>query len=210
MSELRLFYPACLMIEKPEITAGDVDLLNRRPRAHDPSGREDFTLLLAIHHAGSRKCVEWEPFFIDQAVGEIISKVACLGTDAALVDWVRHSFCRNGVIASRAEFEAIVRVVQTLRYLCPDLASFALEQVLIATTEQDGPLAVHRKYPKPSIAPDNLVFVNRILTALGSEKTLDVLEAERLFDAQRKRQHSGGAPFDELVSRLTSGGRIAA
>lgn len=210
MSELRLFYPACLMIEKSDITAGDVDLLERTPRDHEPSGREDFTLLLAIHHSKSRKCVEWEPFFIDEVVAEIISKVALLGPGNSLIEWVRHSFCRNGIIASRAEFEAVVHVVEILRDRSAELASFALEQIHIATVEQEGPLAVRRGGFRLSIAPENLEFVNRILIALGNQKRLSLSEADKLCDAVGRLSRRGGTPFDDIVTRLASGGQIAA
>ena len=67
MSELRLAYPASVLADKPEITAGDVHLLETRVFRPGPSERDDIAVLLALHHSRSRKCAEWEPFFVDLA-----------------------------------------------------------------------------------------------------------------------------------------------
>lgn len=212
MSELRLAYPASMLADKAEITAKDVELLETRVFRSGRPDHDDIAVLLALHHSRSRKCVEWEPFFVDQMVRNVLAKITELGGEAGAVEsWMRHTFCRGGVIASRAEFRVVVEIVEILRDTCPELAAFALEQIHIAVAEGEGPLASHRNSPWAVWSSDNLSFANRILSALGSHTPLTLQEAGRLFDPARNLaviQH--GTAFDELVAGLRDTARVAA
>ena len=212
MSELRLAYPASVLADKPEITAGDVHLLETRVFRPGPSERDDIAVLLALHHSRSRKCAEWEPFFVDQMVRNVLARITEIGGDTGAVEsWMRHTFCRGGVIASRAEFRVVVEVVEILRDTCPELAAFALEQIHIAVAESEGPLASRRNSPWATLSTDNLSFANRILAALGSHTPLTLHQAARLFDPARNLagiQH--GTAFDELIAGLSNFPQVAA
>jgi hypothetical protein len=212
MSELRLAYPVCVLVDKREITAADIELLRNRVFRSGSGGRDDVAILLALHHSAASKCPEWEPFFRDQMVSKVLARISSLGAAQGVVeDWVRHTFCRGGVIASRAEFRVVVEVVEALGASCPELAVFALEQIHLAVAEGEGPLASRRSSPWVSMTGENLENANRILAALGASEPLSLPEAEALFDPVHNLsgQYRRTA-FDDLIADLCGPQKAAA
>jgi hypothetical protein len=212
MSELRLAYPVCTLLDKAEITSADLDFLENRVFRARPGESDEIAILLALEHSRSKKCAEWGSFFAEQMVRQVIARVAEIGgKPGALEDWVRHTFCRGGVIASRNEFRVVVDVIEILRDNSPELAAFALEQVHIAIAEGEGPLAARQRTPWVRVSEETLSFVNRILFALGSPAPLAAREVEALFDpARRFLDGAHRTAFDDIVTDLAAGHREAA
>ncbi len=212
MCELRLAYPASILLDKSEMTRDDLDFVQDRILGGPPGERDEIAILLALEHSRSRKCAEWGPFFSDQMVRHVIAKVAEVGgKPGAVEDWIRHTFCRGGVIASRNEFRVVVAVTEILRDNCPELVFFALEQIHIAIAEGEGPLASRQSSTRVSVSPETLIFVNRILAALGSRAALTTDEVEALFHpARRSSVGAHRTAFDAIVADLVSDRRAAA
>jgi len=212
MSELRLAYPACMFVEKTDITEADVQLMGNRMFQNGLSCKDDVITLLAIEHSNSRKTNEWDDFFI-----AVLSKHVRAMTDASgrlpqeATQWVRSMFCRGGVVASRNEFRVMVDVIETLGNGCPELATFALEQIHHAVTEGEGPLARSRKGIWATISMEQLAFINRVLAALGNPEPFSISDAEALFDpAQNLYNDRQATAWAELVATLTQPEPVAA
>lgn len=212
MSELRLAYPACMLVEKTEITAADVQLMGNRMFQNGLNRKNDVVTLLAIEHSNSKKSKEWDAYFVEVLSNHVRAMADVSGTlPLAATQWVRSMFCRGGIVASRNEFRVMVEVIEELRKGCPELATFALEQIHYAVTEGEGPLARSRKGIWATISMDQLVFINRILVALGNPEPFSISDAEALFDpAQNLYNDRQATAWGELVATLTRPEAIAA
>lgn len=212
MSELRLAYPACMLVEKTNITPDDVELLNTRLFPHGLRGEEDVATVLAIEHAGSRKTPEWERFLIDALSGYIVGLTDRAGRlPADAVERIRRIFCRGGVIGSRSEFRAIIEAIEELGTSAQELAAFALDQIHFAVTEGEGPLAHSGKSLWARLGVDHLEYINRIFAALGRPEPLSITDPDLLFDpAQNLISDRQSTHWGELVSTITRSEQVAA
>lgn len=212
MSELRLAYPAYMLVEKTEITAADIQLMGNRMFQNGLNPKDDVVTLLAIEHSNSKKSREWDDYFVGILSDHVRAMADASGyLPLSATHWVRSMFCRGGIIASRNEFRVMVDVIETLGKGCPELATFALEQIHHAVMEGEGPLARSRKGIWATISMDQLVFINHILAALGNPEPFSISDAEALFDpAQNLYNDQQATAWAELVSTLTCPDAIAA
>ncbi len=204
MSELRLSYPACVLMEKSRITAADVNLLKTRIFADGLNRRDDVAMLLAIQHSLAEKCVEWNHFFVEILSDHVVDRLSPFGTmTEAKADWLRRTVSRGGIVASRNEFDVLVRIIERTGCASPSVAAFALEQVRMAVVDGEGPLATRRKGLWAMLGMDHLGVLNRILAALGSRDPFSIADAEALFDpTQNLVPDRSATPWGQFVSTL--------
>ncbi|MCY0146654.1 hypothetical protein OEG84_02705 [Hoeflea sp. G2-23] len=212
MSELRLSYPACTLAEKSNFTPQDVQLIENRVFARGLDGPDAVATLLALEHCRAEKCVEWDEFFIRTLTDHVVNHLAPAGTmTRAKADWLRRALARGGLIASRNEIEALVRIMEMAGTQSHHLAAFALSQVWHAVVEGEGPLASRRKGLWAVLGMEQLTYINRVLAALGSAQPFSVADAEALFDPALDLTPGGQkSAWREFIARVAGPGAVAA
>lgn len=212
MGELRLSYPACMLVEKSTINPEDIQLLVHRVFAGGLKRHDDVATLLAIEHSRSLKCREWDGFFVETLTRHMVEQLEPVrAMNADKVELIRRSFSRGGVIGSRNEFEIVVRVVERTGAAAAELAAFALNQIHLAIVEGEGPLANRRKGLWAALDMEHLHYINRLMKALGNPDPFSITDAEMLFDpAQNLLNDREATAWSELVATMTRDERAAA
>lgn len=183
MSELRLSYPACTLAEKSTLTPEDVRLIETRIFPCGLDSGNAVATLLALEHCPAGKCAEWDDFFVRILSDHVVNHLHPTGgLTEAKANWVRRALSRGGLVASRNEFEALIRIIEMAGSQGRELAPFALDQIWRAVVEGEGPLASRRRGLWAAVGMDQLNAINRILAATGTAAPLSVAEAEALFD----------------------------
>jgi|GEM_PF-3264567 hypothetical protein len=204
MGELRLSYPACMLVEKSRITREDVDILVARA-LHGAAGRDEVATLLAIEHGRAAKCADWDRFLVERLTRHFVDEVEPVrGMNPCKVAMIRRALARGDVVGSRNEFEVLVRIVEELGEEAAELAAFALKQIHLAVVEGEGPLANRRKGLWAALDMAHLTAINRILKALGQDEPLSLTDAEALFDpAENLLNDPEASAWGEFVAMLT-------
>lgn len=208
MSELRLSYPACMLAENTEFSPEDVALMESRIFAGGLESPDAVATLLALEHCRADKCAEWDDFFVRVLSDHVVNRMhprGAMNNDKA--DWLRRALSRGGLVASRNELEVLTRIMEMTGAQGTLLVGFALKQVWHAVIEGEGPLATRRKGLWASLGMEQLSFINRVLTALGSAEPFSIADAEALFDPAHSLAPDGqeGA-WQDFVRTVTGPG----
>ena len=183
MAELILSSHLARLAEKGRIDAGDVFDLRQSIFADGVVCKDEAVALFALNTNCADKCREWDEFFVEALTDFIVDHVEPSGyVSEKQAGWLISAVSRGQTVASRAELELLVRVLEKAQRSPEALSAFVLEQVAEAVLEGAGPLWHDGRKPRVITARD-VVFLRRVLYAFGGDAAVGIsrAEAEVLF-----------------------------
>jgi hypothetical protein len=173
------------ILARGAITASDVLRLRRAVHQDGVVSVAEAEAILQLNEACGQKADGWADFFVEALTDFIVFQERPQGyLTLANAEWLISAISRNGVVASRAELELLVNVLDKSRWSPVSLSKFALEQVRQAVIKNRGPLRDGKSLDAGTIATGEVELLRRILYAFGGDGHVAVTrdEADVLFD----------------------------
>jgi hypothetical protein len=183
VSELIMSSQFSALIERGRVERADVMAMRQNTFADGVVCREEALGLFAVHTNCALKCAEWDEFFVEALSDFLVTHVEPSGyVNEKQASWLVSAIARNGSVASKAELELLVSVVEKAKRSPERLSAFALAQVADAVIDHRGPLSGNHRRDRVISAAD-VKLVRRILYAFGGEQAIGISksEAEVLF-----------------------------
>ena len=122
---------------------------------------------------------EWGALFIEAITDYLVHQVKPEGyITAENAGWLIERISHDGKIATRNEFELLVKVLEEARWSPTSLSALALAQVRDAVTEGAGPLRQGAKPANGTVTAADVAVLRRILYASGGDGNIAVTRAE--------------------------------
>jgi hypothetical protein len=168
-----------------QITDADVLKLRRAYYADTTIDSGEARALIALNRAATASTPVWIDCFVEMLTDYVVNQSEPEGyVTLEHADWIKSELTRDGRIASRAEFELLINVLDKSRWSPPSLAKFALEQVRDAIIQRTGALAATETAAAPYVSEADVESLRRIIYAFGGDSNINItqLEAETLFE----------------------------
>lgn len=167
------------------IREADVLKLRRMFNADSRIDRSEAEHLIDLNRACPQQDPAWIDCFVEMLTDHLVNQVepeGYLTTENA--DWLISSIAPSGRVETKSEMELLINVLDKSRWSPQGLARFALNEVMQAIVNGDGPLRAHLADNAPGVVMDSDVEVlRRIIYAFGGDGNIAItcLEAEMLF-----------------------------
>ena len=159
----------------------DADVLQLR-RSYYEDGRicaAEAETLLALNDACPVQDPAWADCLIETITDYIVDQAEPAGyLTAENAAWLRRHIAKDGGIGSKTEFDLLLNVLDTARWVPQSLVRFALEQVKDAIISGEGPLRLGKVRGTVSVAEANVDRLRRILNSFGGDAHLAITQAE--------------------------------
>ena len=188
MAELIMSSQFAAFIERGRVETRDVMDLRQNIFANGVLCKDDAIGLFAVHANCAVKCAEWDEFFVEALSDFVVENVEPAGyVNDKQAKWLISAISRGKHVASRAELELLIIVLEkSIR--SPDvLSAFALSQIADAILDQKGPLADQNRR-RGVITARDASMMRRVLYAFGGAGCVGITksEAEVLFHLNDK------------------------
>lgn len=178
MGEFHLSYPACVIAGKLRLTAQDIDVLRDHVFAGGMTTSQDAVILLAINRSSTEKCPEWQPYFIETMTDFIVRHCYPQGAmDEWNTDWLIAMISTRGVVHSRIELDLLFSIIDTAARIPDSLSIFALEQIRLALTTEEGAWPARRGVPS-QLGMDDVRLICRVMAAIARSRRVDLTNRE--------------------------------
>jgi hypothetical protein len=165
-------------IERGRIEPRDVLAMRQSVFADGVICKDEAVGLFAVHTNCHAKCREWDEFFVEAVSDFIVGHVEPVGyVSEKQAKWLISAVSRGRHVASRAELELLVAVLEKAKRSPDVLSAFVLSQVADAVIEHKGPLADDSRRHGVISARD-VSFIRRVLHAFGGDGCIGVTKAE--------------------------------
>ncbi|WP_426230085.1 hypothetical protein [Pararhizobium sp. DWP3-4] len=178
MGELRLSYPACVIAGKTRLTADDIAILREHVFVPGITASQDAVILLAINGSCSEKCPEWH--FIDALTEFIVHSCYPQGAmDEWNADWLIAMISTRGVVNSRIELDLLFHIIDISKHIPDSLSIFALEQIRMVMTGDDGVWAGLRGSRQNGLQKADILLIARVMSAIARSRGSRLTARER-------------------------------
>lgn len=178
MAEFIISSQFAAFIEKGRVDARDVVDMRQNVFANGVLCKNEAVGLLAVHANCASKCNEWDEFFVEALSDFVVENVEPAGyVNDKQAKWLMSSISRGKSVASRAELELLITVLEKSKRSPDVLSAFALTQLADAILEQKGPLADKNKRQNVITGRD-VEMLRRVLYAFGGEGSIGITKAE--------------------------------
>lgn len=190
-----------LFLEKPSIRARDIRCLRQKVFGYAIDTPEKARLLFAIHRNLTRQSEEWRSFFIDALTEFVVYQMPPhrhVSPHNAV--WLVENILVDGEVASVAEFEALIRILEKARSAPTLLAALPLMQVRRAIREGHGAAAIMAGHPADdtggTVTGAYARLLGKILKAAQCDDRLGISrdEAAILLDIHDDTRDADNAP----------------
>lgn len=186
MGELLLGAPVAGLASRNRITPDDVLMLRRDVFRDGVVTRGEAESLFALDASCADRCPQWHAFFVEAITDYIVHQEQPRGhVSPQNAEWLVRAISRDGIVDNASELELLVKVIESANSVPQNLSAFALRQVALAVTDNEGPLADGRsQFEKGVIGETEVAMMRRVLYAYGSDGNAGITrdEAEVLFD----------------------------
>jgi hypothetical protein len=168
-----------------QITDADVQKLRRAYYADSRIDADEARALIELHRTAATHSPVWTDCLVEMLTDFVVNQSSPEGyVTVEHADWLKANITSDGRVASRAEFELLVNVLDKSRWSPQSLVKFALEQVRDSVVHGVGVLAAP---DRPNVAEVNeaeVEVLRRIIYAFGGDSNITITqaEAEILFD----------------------------
>ncbi|NJR13427.1 MAG: hypothetical protein HC779_03215 [Phyllobacteriaceae bacterium] len=178
MSELIMSSHFSSLIERGRVDPSDVMALRQSTFADGVVCRDEAIGMFAVHTNCTVKCGEWDEFFVEALSDFLVMNVEPAGyVSEKQAAWLVSAIARNGSVATRAELELLITVLEKSQRSPERLSAFALAQVADAVIDHRGPLSGNHRRDRVISAAD-VAMIRRILFAFGGENAVGISKAE--------------------------------
>jgi hypothetical protein len=178
MAELIMSSQLATFIERGRIEARDVMDMRQSVFANGVLCKDEAIGLLAVHANCAMKCAEWDIFFVEALSDFLVENVEPSGyVNDKQAKWLMNAISRGKHVASRAELELLVTVLEKSKRSPDLLSAFALSQITDAILDHKGPLADQNRRQGVVTARD-VEMLRRVLYAFGGEGSIGITKAE--------------------------------
>lgn len=186
----------------------DIDVARMRRAYYDDGviAANEAGQLFEIHRNCQPESAAWATFFVEALTDYIVNQAAPEGyVTAQNTGWLIEHVAPAGAVATKAEFDLVINVLDRARWSPESLSRFALEQVKRAVISGDGPLRGEPSAVEAGTISDAEVdLVRRVLYAFGGDGNIAITraEAEVLFDIEDALAERGTTPaWTDLFSK---------
>ncbi len=164
MGGQRLSYPACVLAGQQKIQPQDVLILRKHVFPDGIVSAEDAIALMEIHRSGADKCPEWDTYFIESLTAFIVEHSWPQGSlDDVNGRWLKEMIAPDGVIATAAELDLLIHVIDVARSVPDYLSALAIDQLRLALERGTGAYSERREIRRPGISEQDVAHVVRVL-----------------------------------------------
>jgi hypothetical protein len=196
MAELIMSSQLATFIERGRIDARDVMDMRQSVFANGVLCKDEAIGLFAVHANCNTKCPEWDAFFVEALSDFLVENVEPSGyINDKQAKWLMNAISRGNHIASRAEMELLITVLEKSKRSPDVLSAFALSQIADAILDHKGPLADQNRR-NGVITSRDVDMLRRVLYAFGGEGSVGITksEAEVLFRLNDKSVETENDP----------------
>lgn len=189
MGELIMSALIAEIMSKGAVTPQDVTMLRREVYPDGIVSRDEAAVLFEINTSCERQCPEWTAFFVEALTDYIVHQEKPAGyVSPENADWLVSTISQDRMVASPAELELLVRVLEAAKFSPEGLSAFALRQVMHAVVDGTGPLAGGGALETGRVTKAEVDLLRRVLYAYGGEGNIAITrsEAEILFTINEK------------------------
>lgn len=167
------------------IREADVVKLRRMFHADARIDRAEAEQLVDLNRSCPQQDPAWIDCFVEMLTDHLVQQAepeGYLTTENA--DWLISHIAPDGRVETKPEMELLINVLDKSRWSPQSLARFALNEVMQAIVNGDGPLRAHLADNIPGVVMDSDVEVlRRIIYAFGGDGNISITrhEAEMLF-----------------------------
>jgi len=159
----------------------DADVLQLRRSYYEDGriGAEEAETILALNDTCPIQDPAWADCFIETITDYIVDQAEPAGyLTAENAAWLRRHIAKDGQIGSTTEFDLLLNVLDTARWVPQSLVRFALEQARDAIISGEGPLRVGKIRGAASVTEADVDRLRRILYSFGGDAHLAITQAE--------------------------------
>lgn len=178
------------------ITPEEIQILRRLGWADGVMDPDEAEALFLANDAQSRPSREWRDFFVEALSHFIVRTVEPSGyVDQEMADELVSRIDRDGQVATLAELELLVRVLELSATVPASLRTYALGQIEAAIEQGEGPTRPG-EVEAAGINATEVALLRRMIFAAGSERPAAVsqAEAEMLFRLKDATLYERNAP----------------
>ena len=178
MAELIMSSQLATFIERGRIEARDVMDMRQSVFANGVLCKDEAIGLLAVHANCTWKCAEWDVFFVEALSDFLVENVEPSGyINEKQAKWLMTAISRGKHVASRAELELLITILEKSKRSPEILSAFALSQIADAILDHKGPLADQNRR-QGVITSRDVELLRRVLYAFGGEGSVGITKAE--------------------------------
>ncbi len=184
------------ILRRRTITQADVAALRRAYADAGEVSAEEADTLLVMNELCAVETPAWKDFFLEALCEYVVHQLHPDGymTTAKAV-WLVSRISRDARVGSRAEFELLLAILDSARWVPVSLVRFALDQIANAVREGQGPLRVVGASAPGTITEEDVETVRRLLCAFESGNVpITRQEAEALFEINDAAANGAGNP----------------
>ena len=208
MGELIMSALIAAILSKGAVTPQDVVMLRREVYPDGIVSREEADVLFEINATCERQCDEWVALFVEALTDYIVHQEKPAGyISPENADWLVTTISRDRMVASPAELELLVKVLEAAKFSPEGLSAFALRQVMHAVVDGTGPLARGGTLEAGRVGKAEVDLLRRVLYAYGGEGNIAITraEAEILFTINEKTSGAQNDPsWNELFVKAVA------
>lgn len=167
------------------ITEIDVQRLRRAFYNDGVITRDEAEAVLDLHRACGEQDPAWLGCFVEMLTDHIVNQAVPEGyLTAENAQWLLAHIARDGRVATKAEIELLVNILDKSRWSPQSLVTFAMGQVRDAVIRGDGPIREGSEAAQGSVSEYEVELMRRILYAFGGDGNVAITrpEAEVLFE----------------------------
>lgn len=167
------------------ITEIDVQRLRRAFYNDGAISKDEAEAVFALHRACPQQDPAWLGCFVEMLTDHIVNQAVPEGyLTAENAQWLLSQIAHDGRVATKAEVELLVNILDKSRWSPQNLVTFALGQVRDAVISGDGPIREGSEASKGSVSEYEVELMRRILYAFGGDGNVAITrpEAEVLFE----------------------------
>jgi hypothetical protein len=162
-----------------EISTADVLKLRRAFYADVQISTAEAEQLIALNRDCAKADPAWFECFVEMLTDHVVNQAAPEGyVTVENANWLTAQIAPTGHIASRAEFELLVNILDKSRWSPLSLETLALAQVRDGILLGQGPLASAERPPAPVVTEADVEALRRIIYAFGGDSNITITQAE--------------------------------
>lgn len=190
----------------------DLDVARFRRSIYEDGAisRVEAEALFALNEACPVQDASWPILFVEAITDFIVNTEPPEGyVTAENASWLVKQITKKGHIASKADLDLLVSVIDKARWAPESLGLLALQQVHRAVATAEGPLRAGQSLAVGRITPSDVALIRRILYALAGASGIAVTQGETdvLFQIEDALATDGNDPAwtDLFVKAITNG-----
>ncbi len=182
---------------KRTIKADDLPIIDEIVHADVAMMNDEIEWMSYLDRACLAKEAAWFEFYVNTTVDYVVNITDTPGVvESDRLSWLLECLCDNGMIASSAGLEILLRIGEAAELVPEWMAPFALNQVRAGIAFGLGPLGAGINRETASVLASDVQVMRRILTGTKSvaNAPLSRLEIDILFDVNEQSDQATNDP----------------